>query len=443
MRRRGACAVSVLLAAAMAAIPSCSQPSGGSGTDSEQATGGSESVPEGAPPFQLMEAYRFIEAGSGSPGGGFPNGVLVADRYDFGSIVYGYAVVSISNKGSGPVNIQSITLTEGTVEDFEVSMQKTESLLQPNTETPFELWFDAAKTDFTGKASAQVVIATDKGKLKLGVEGGDTIGKPPLPPPRPSMFVFLHQYSQYPAMWFPACSGQTTLGYLGTAVDGLGNKKDGPWSLEINNRGVKNLNIMDMSLKGNGSGDFVLSGFSIPESIPPGEKRVVKIFFDPLTEGQRTATLTITDDSDYTYEGNYDIALQGKGLKNESKITLTVGTTNKNLPNGGTVDMGSCRIDTPPPPDERYENIVVENLGAGDLKIDIGKIEKTGDLDDFYFDTAACDPVVPPGASPSNALFIVFKPKTEGAHQLKVTIPNNDPDDALFKFTIKGTGVAP
>jgi hypothetical protein len=446
MRRRRFCAIFVLFSILMVAILSCSQPSGGS--DPEPSEGGSG--PEEFPPFQLMEAYRLIDDSTGSAlVGAFPNGTppTIAGRYDFGSIAYGYAVLFISNKGSGPVAIQSIALSEGEVEDFAVSMQKTESPLQPNAETLFELWFDPAETDFTGKASAQVVIATDKGNLKLGVDGGDATIKPAVAPQRPVMTVFHHPFGRaslnyFPNQWYPVGNGMTTLGYPDTAADGPNEEKN-IWILELHNNGEKDLRINGISL--GGVNDFyLLSGSLIlPATIPPGKEQFAYVCFDPLDKGKKETLLTISDDSAYVPEQNFRIYLQGKGVAPIPDIALMYynGSKEVNISSGDTIDIGNYTINNQVP---KIVTIYFFNVGKVSLHIDGSNMTTTGDTNDIWIDANPSYDIHPLDDHHANNMGVLFYPQSAGTKKIVVSIPSDDPDpdENPFTFTIKGTGVA-
>jgi hypothetical protein len=161
------------------------------------------------------------------------------------------------------------------------------------------------------------------------------------------------------------------------------------------------------------------------------------VAFDPLINGAANATLSIAnDDAD---ENPYTFAITGTGIGGLPEINVTGnGITILDGDNFAQVadgtDFGSAEVSG----GQASRNFIIQNTGTADLSL--GTITITGLRETFWSKTL--DPsntTVAPGATAT--LTLQFDPAYQESAGVIVNIPNNDADEAVYNFAIRGTGI--
>jgi len=114
------------------------------------------------------------------------------------------------------------------------------------------------------------------------------------------------------------------------------------------------------------------------------------------------------------------------------EINLKQNTTNI-VTSTGEYNFGNQQVST----SSAAVTFTIENTGNADLTL--GAITKSvGNAGDFTIDQTATSSTV---AGPGSTTFTVsFTPSGTGARSTKISIPNNDADEAPYTFTVKGNG---
>jgi LPXTG-site transpeptidase (sortase) family protein len=165
------------------------------------------------------------------------------------------------------------------------------------------------------------------------------------------------------------------------------------------------------------------------------------ITFDPSGLGQRTATVSITNnDSD---ENPYQFAIQGNG---EELPEIVVLGNDQSIPAGDTTpDRGDLTDfgDVDESVGQVTHTFTIKNVGSADLNLDGGtplvSISGTGAAD-FALATDATTPIAP---GEETIFQITFDPSVRALRQATVSIANDDQDEDPYEFSIQGTGTDP
>lgn len=189
-----------------------------------------------------------------------------------------------------------------------------------------------------------------------------------------------------------------------------------------------------------GDPEFAITSFNMPKNntLPAGAEVPLIITFLPLETGTHNATLTIlSDDED---ENPYTFAMQGVGagpevsILGENRVTIASGTTNPSRETG--TDFGKVGLNG-----SSSRQFTIKNMGDRALNL-TGKprvsISGPNALDFKLLGELPAE--VKPGGG-TELFTIEFKPGAAGLRQAVVTIENNDANEAIYQFTIQGTGL--
>lgn len=186
-------------------------------------------------------------------------------------------------------------------------------------------------------------------------------------------------------------------------------------SLTITNTGNATLNISAISVSGSNASDFAFSP-AAPLSVAPGGNAVVKVTFQPTDVGQRTASLTFTDNASGSPQ---TVALSGTGVVNmvvPSSLAF------------GTQAVGSGTTQT----------ILVSNTGNANAPLNISNITVGGtNSADFTLGTTGLK--VPPQTS--GQIDVTFTPGASGARSASLTLTDNA-SGSPQTVALSGAGVA-
>ncbi|MBX7209431.1 MAG: choice-of-anchor D domain-containing protein [Verrucomicrobiaceae bacterium] len=211
----------------------------------------------------------------------------------------------------------------------------------------------------------------------------------------------------------------------------------------IQNNGQANLIITSITRSGVAAAEFTAgalfspaTGYSaMPATIPTGESRTFTVYFDPAALGVRNATLNINcNDPDtpiYNFavagtSSNPEIDIIGKGL------SILDGDTTPTSIDGTDFGFGYSGGN----PETR--SYTVHNSGTASLILT--GITMTG-LQSSAF-SASPQPtyqVIPVGGTFD--FTVTFMPAVTGSNSATLNVLCNDPNEATYNYSIKGTGV--
>ena len=202
----------------------------------------------------------------------------------------------------------------------------------------------------------------------------------------------------------------------------------------IENQGGATLNLTGtprVQVSGTNPGDFVVTAQPPGGTVNGGASTTFTVVFTPAALGTRTANFTIlNNDSD---EGTYVFSVTASGLAPD--INIRQNTTN--IPNSDVFDYGAIAVG--------QSNAVVftiENTGNSDLTLDgVPSVQIGGANPGDYSVTAS--PTSPIAFGSTTTFTLQCTPSLAGERSATITIPNNDPDEAPYSFTVTATGLVP
>lgn len=386
------------------------------------------------PEIDITGDGQSIPDGSTSPS--------TADNTDFGDAdIYGGAntnTFTISNSGSGVLNLTGSPLVQisgAHAGDFTVSSQPSSSAVATlgGTET-FQITFDPS---VTGLRQASVSISSDdanESPYTFDIQGTGTIN--------PEIDIQGNNVS--------IADGETATGTSDSTYFGTVQVGGSPHfiSYTIYNTGPATLNFTGawplVGISGSQSADFSVQT-PPASSVAPGGNTSFVIKFDPIADGDRTATLTIENND--LNEGSYSFNIRGTGqyvTAPLSEINLRSGAINivsgTNTPNtsDGT-DFGSVLLEGAVTTETN--TFTIDNLGTEDLLLTSNPFISVGGshASDFTISQQPSSPVAPGGSVTFN---VTFEPSAVGTRTAYLIIDNNDSDEDPYTINLQGTGAA-
>ena len=342
---------------------------------------------------------------------------------------------TIHNLGSGDLSLTGSPLVQvggSHGADFTVAQQPASSTVSSlgGTQT-FQVSFDPSST---GLREATLTITNndgDENPFTFAIQGAGTLN--------PEIDIHGNGVSISDGDATPTITDSTDYG-----TNDVGATKI--ISYAIYNTGLADLNLTGawplISIGGSHAGDF--SVYSSPAStIPVGGSSTFKIAFVPLTDGLRSATITIANND--LSEGNYTFTVQGTGqyvTTPNPEISVTGNAIE--IPDGDAIpeindgtDFGAIAIDG----ETANRVFSVSNSGADDLLLTATPIATIAGAhaSDFTITQQPSSPIATGGSVP---FAITFDPSDAGTRTAYVTIENNDQNENPYTFTIQGTGLA-
>ncbi|MGA1790413.1 MAG: choice-of-anchor D domain-containing protein [bacterium] len=202
----------------------------------------------------------------------------------------------------------------------------------------------------------------------------------------------------------------------------------------IYNDGDADLVVSDITLSDTTNFVMDVSGGSDPvgsttPSIDPNSSKTLSVSFEPLSEGTKSCTLTISsNDPD---DGSVVLSLEGTGIGPEPDIRVTPDSPY----DFGNVDVnGTSEL-----------VVTIYNDGDADLVVsDITLSDTTNFVMDVSGGSNAVGSTTPTIAQDSlGTLSVIFGPLSEGAKTCTLTITSNDPDNDSYVLSLQGTGMGP
>jgi len=201
-------------------------------------------------------------------------------------------------------------------------------------------------------------------------------------------------------------------------------------SILVQNIGQLPLTGLALTVDGAHPQDFVISRPLNLGEMARGVSDYFSVRFAPSAVGVRTATLHIaSNDPD---ENPFDIHLTGLGSVPEIRVEKSGGVE---IPAGSTYDFGTGGPSLKP-----QRRVYIRNIGEGLLNFK--GVSLTGDHpDDFRVTFSIYNPSTE-WISPSfpMELNVVFQPTAPGLRTATLRIVSDDEDEAIYEFTITGTG---
>ena len=233
----------------------------------------------------------------------------------------------------------------------------------------------------------------------------------------------------------PSSEDGTDLGSTGTEARGKISQ-----TFTIQNMGTGELSLTGspiVKITGTHASDFGVT--QNPETkISSGGSTTFEVTFSPSSGGKRTATVSIANnDAD---ENPYTFAIQGTGnvpdinVKGKNGQVILSGDLTPSVTDG--TDFGSVSAQARA---QVKQDFYIENLGSATLSISGVKIEGT-QAGDFRI---THEPITTLSPAESTRLEITFAPQARGIRNATIMIPNNDKDESIYKFAVKGNGLSP
>lgn len=211
-----------------------------------------------------------------------------------------------------------------------------------------------------------------------------------------------------------------------------------PKTFRIQNLGNAILTISSISMVGGNSGDFTFPAVSFPFTIAVGASYDVVVTFTPGVAGTRNTTLTIL--SDDSNESTYDFLIQGTGSATPL-VEINVKGNGQSIPDNSIYPQGTNWTAFPVTVQgfTSFRTFTIENLGSTALSLTGASpyITITGAHAAQFSVTAIPSNSIAGGAT--TTFDITFTPTSGGAKNATITIYNNDTDEAVYNFNIRGT----
>jgi hypothetical protein len=271
----------------------------------------------------------------GQQGVSGPSASLSAASLSFGTIQTGTSsmpqTVTLTSNGGEALSVNSISLSGVDFAQFiETDTCQTPSVLQPTKFCSISITFTPAASA-TGSQQATLSITDNApGSPQSVTLTGAGVAPPP---PAPAVTVTPNPVS------FPT----TVQGTTSSAI-----------SVSVTNSGTATLHISSVVLSGNNTGDFNMTNFcSGPYAANTG--CVITLTFTPLAAGQRSAIITITDDSQ-----NSPQSIQVSGVATPAPSTTPAVSFSSTSLSFATLTQGTTSA---------AENVTVTSTGGVPLHI--------------------------------------------------------------------------
>jgi hypothetical protein len=296
--------------------------------------------------------------------------------------------ITVSNLGTGPLVISSLTLSGPNPSDFAVSSSPLPITVNSGASTIVKVTFTAS---VPGPRAAVVVMADNAADSPhlINVYGNGIAPALEVNPPAIS-------FGDQP-LNTPSVAQILTMKSTGTAP----------------------LIISALSITGTNNSDFAISAKPLPITIPPGQTSVISVVFTPAAVGTRNATVLVTDNA---AGSPHSIPLAGNGI---AVPVMTVLTPNLAF---GDVELGQ----------KSTKSISVKN--TGDANLIISAVNFSGaNASDFASEGNSFPITVAPGATAT--LNVAFTPAALGSRSASVGLTHNATGTA--SVVLSGTGVQP
>jgi hypothetical protein len=183
----------------------------------------------------------------------------------------------------------------------------------------------------------------------------------------------------------------------------------------VSNTGNTSINVTAASVS---SGQFAVSGISMPLSLPVGQSSAFQVWFDPSAAGTVNGTLTIQTDNGVS---SGQVTLSGVATTPPQQISLS----------STALSLGSATIGT-----TLNGSLTLTNTGGANLIISLISVNG-GPFGVSGITTPST--IVPGGNATMN---VSFTPTTAGSDSGSITITSNDPNSPTATVALAGTGTS-
>jgi len=326
------------------------------------------------------------------------NGVTIPDisaspnPANYGSVVVGsYSdnTVTVSNQGTGTLNVSSTTIGGTHSAQFNIQSGGGSFSLAPAATRNITVRFSPASA---GSKNASLQIGSDD-------------------PDEDPYYVTLNGTGVVPDIIVNPGSGN------------YGSVEVGSSSTEtfiVSNTGGATLSVSSTSLTGGDAVEFTITGGGGSFTLTAGATRNVDVQFSPSSTGVKSTTLRFaSNDPD---EDPKDVALSGTGIVIPD-IAVTPGTKNY-----GDVLIGSSSP----------QIFTVTNEGTGDLSVTSSSLTGTHS-GEYSITSGGGSFIITPGSS--HDIEVSFNPVSAGSKNAVLRIQSDDPDENPVDISLTGNGV--
>jgi Abnormal spindle-like microcephaly-assoc'd, ASPM-SPD-2-Hydin/Immunoglobulin domain/Protein of unknown function (DUF1573) len=183
----------------------------------------------------------------------------------------------------------------------------------------------------------------------------------------------------------------------------------------VANTGNTSINVTAAAVS---SGQFSVSGLTMPLSLPAGQSSTFQVWFDPSAAGSVTGTLTVQTDNGVSPG---QVALTGVATAPPQQIS--VSSTSLNL---GSTTVGATL----------HGSLTLTNAGGANLIISLISVSG-GPFGVSGITTPST--IVPAGSAAMN---VSFSPTTVGNDSGSITVTSNDPQTPTAIITLTGSGTS-
>ena len=183
----------------------------------------------------------------------------------------------------------------------------------------------------------------------------------------------------------------------------------------ISNTGNTSINVTAASVS---SGQFAVSGISMPLALPVGQSSTFQVWFEPSAAGTVTGTLTVQTDGGVS---SGQVTLSGVATTPPQQISLSSTTLNLGSAIVGTTLNGS---------------LTLTNTGGANLIISLISVN-AGPFGISGITTPRT--IVPGGSATMN---VSFTPTTAGSDSGSINITSNDPNSPTATVALTGIGTS-
>jgi hypothetical protein len=202
----------------------------------------------------------------------------------------------------------------------------------------------------------------------------------------------------------------------------------------IENTGNATLTVSSITMVGGNTGDFVVSGITLPTTIAALATLDFTVTFTPSAAGTRSTTLTIANSD--ANEASYDYLIQGTGSATPL-VEINVKGNGQSIPDNSIYPSGTNHTAFPVTlqGNSNVRTFTIENLGTTALSIT--SIVVSGAHSSLFIVSNIGTTPIPGGSSIT--FDVTFSPLTGGSKNATITINNSDSDEGVYNFNISGT----
>lgn len=218
--------------------------------------------------------------------------------------------------------------------------------------------------------------------------------------------------------------------------DALGNVSAGSptnFTYTVQNTGTGPLTVSGVTVTPSGVGNCSVASTVPASPIAASGSATFVVTVTPTVAGAFQFSMSIANDDPDPGESPYLVTVTGTGTTLTPDIAVERGASS--IPDGGTDPLGNVPIST-----AQNLTYTIRNTGAGPLQITGAVTATVGANCTINSVTQPTSPI----AAGGNATFDVNVTVTAAnPFNFAVNIPNDDPDEAPYDFTVSGTGTPP